>query len=105
MVIDINKSSMFQEIKEKEEEKYSFYKLYDLVHIILSLMDIFEEEKYHSVGKLGLGNAIIEAYQPMDKTKRIVIDKWLIDYMDLKLDHTHDEDLMYGFGPNDSRFA
>lgn len=75
MVIDINKSSMFQKIKEKEEEKYSFYKLYDLVHIILSLMDMFEEEKYHSVGKLGLGNAIIEAYQPMDKTKRIVIDK------------------------------
>lgn len=80
MVIDINKSSMFQEIKEKEE-------------------------KYHSVGKLGLGNVIIEAYQPTDKTKRIVIDKWLMDYMDLKLDHTHDEDLMYGFGPNGSRFA
>ena len=104
-MINKKESSVFQELQEKDEERYSLYELNDLVHIILTLMEAYEEEAYHSIERLPIGKAIIEAYQPTDKTKRIVIDKPLIDYIDLKLEHTPDEAMaLFGFGPSNSRF-
>lgn len=41
-------SIIMSSIREKEHEKYSFYKKHELTHIILSLMDAFETEKYKS---------------------------------------------------------
>lgn len=62
-------SIIMSSIREKEHEKYSFYKKHELTHIILSLMDAFETEKYKSTGNLEYGNIEIEAEEVTEYTK------------------------------------
>lgn len=92
-------------IKEKEQEKYSFYKLYEITHIVLTLMNAYEGEEYISRGKIELGQANIEAKLPTKQTKRLKIDTSLINYIDLQLEYDlKDAVQLFGFGPSNSRF-
>ena len=92
-------------IREKEQEKYSFYKLYEITHIVLTLMNAYEGEEYISKGKIEFGQADIEAKLPTEKTKRLKIDTSLINYIDLQLEYDLDDAvLLFGFGPSESRF-
>ena len=92
-------------IREKEQEKYSFYKLYEITHIVLTLMNAYEGEEYISKGKIEFGQADIEAKSPTEKTKRLKIDTSLINYIDLQLEYDLKEAIqLFGFGPSDSRF-
>ena len=92
-------------IREKEQEKYSFYKLYEITHIVLTLMNAYEDEEYISKGKLEFGQADIEAKLPTKKTKQLKIDTSLINYIDLQLEYElKDAIQLFGFGPSDSRF-
>ena len=102
---DVKRSIIFEDIIEKEQEKYSFYKLDDIVKMVLTLMNAYEDEKYCSKGNLSYGHATIEAVEPTKETKKLVIDTWLLDYLGLQLDYEQKETLMlYGFGPSESRF-
>lgn len=98
-------SIIMSSIREKEHEKYSFYKKHELTHIILSLMDAFETEKYKSNGKLEYGNIEIEAEEATEYTKQFEVDTSLINYADLQLEYDLDDAvLLFGFGPSESRF-
>ena len=98
-------SELSRSIKEKYQEKYSFYKLEDLVYIVVRLMNEYESETYHTVGKAQYGNIIIEAENPTLETKQITIDTPLIKYNGLQQEYEFKEALiLYGYGPSDSRF-
>ena len=98
-------SEISQSIKEKYQEKYSFYKLHDLVYMIIKLMNAYENKKYKSIGKVQYGHAIIVAEEPTLETKQLTIDTPLIKYNDLQQEYEFNEALtLFGFGPSDSRF-
>ena len=61
MLRNINESPIYRNIIEKEQEKYSFYKIHDLIHIVLTLMNAYEFENYQSIGRTSYDYAIITA--------------------------------------------
>jgi hypothetical protein len=102
---DKKESRISQSIKEKYQERYSFYKLHDLVYIIVRLMNAYEDKKYKSIGKVEYGHAIIVAEEPTIETKQLTIDTPLMKYNDLQQEYEFNEALtLFGFGPSDSRF-
>ena len=99
------KSGISESIKDKYHEKYSFYKLHDLVYVILKLMNSYEIEKYKAIGKVQYGHVIIAAEKPTLETKQLTVDTPLIKYCDLQQEYEFNEALtLFGFGPSDSRF-
>ncbi len=98
-------SELKKSLEEKEHEKYSFYKIYDLVFIVLKLMNAYESEKYDVDKKKSRGNVIIKAAKPTSETKQVTIDTSILNYRGLQLEHDfHDTLELYGFGPSQSRF-
>lgn len=102
---DMSESLIIQELKEKAHEKYSFYKLDDLIHIVSKLMNAYELENYGFVGRSN-GYAVIGDNQKgPEQTKIVVLNTWLMNYIDLQLEYKSDEAIdLYGFGPRESRF-
>lgn len=102
---DINKSSIIGDIREKEQERYSFYKLEDLIYIVSKLMNAYEDGNYDFIGRKN-GYAVVgKTGKDQEQTKRVIINTWLMNYIDLKLEYNQDDALeLFGFGPSDSRF-
>lgn len=102
---EYRESDLMKSLKEAELEKYSFYKKYDLVYIVLKLMTAFEQQRYVPVSKLESDIIDIAAENPTTDTKKVKIDTSLLNYIDLKYDYDLDDfTSLYGFGPRESRF-
>lgn len=105
MLRDINESPLYRSLIEREQEKYSFYKLHELIHIVLILMNAYEFESYQALSRPTYGTAIIEAEKPTDKTKRLILDTRLMDFIDLQLEYNQNDMIqLFSFGPSESRF-